>query len=375
MRMIIIASLAGDAHGIAVSHALNARGVKHVRWLGNEFPTMQYFSCSPELHEHTRISIPGRGYDESVGRDSTVWLRRVGYPILPNDGILADEDLDFARKEARTFTESWLQLLSQGYCVNPFDAKVRANSKLLQLSIASELGMNIPRTLVGNDPIAIRELLRSKPVRKWLYKPFRVHQWNSSGACHLTHAAEVTENHFPSDLVLARVPGIYQEVVERKLYEVRANFFGNFCVAAKLSNLPMGKIDWRSTAPEDLGVEPFALPDAIQRQCRALMKRLGIVFGCFDFVVDIAQKYWFLEVNESGQFLWIERANPCIPLLDVCCEFLMAASDDFQYRRNSPKVSYYDLLMQGVITRQMEEEKGAIREGRRDVHSENGIVS
>ena len=39
----------------------------------------------------------------------------------------------------------------------------------------------------------------------------------------------------------------------------------------------------------------------------------------------------FLEVNEAGQFLFVEEYTG-LPLLDAFCEFLIAADPTFEYR-------------------------------------------
>ena len=77
----------------------------------------------------------------------------------------------------------------------------------------------------------------------------------------------------------------------------------------------MAKADWRYAPTKQLILEQVALPDEIDQKCRALMKQLGIVFGCFDFIVTPVDEYYFLEVNEQGQFLWIEDVNPDIKML------------------------------------------------------------
>jgi hypothetical protein len=68
-------------------------------------------------------------------------------------------------------------------------------------------------------------------------------------------------------------------------------------------------LDWRH-ASTDVRVEATTLPRDVDHACRLLMKELGIVFGCFDFIVTPEGDYIFLEVNEMGQFLWIEEVNP-----------------------------------------------------------------
>ena len=36
------------------------------------------------------------------------------------------------------------------------------------------------------------------------------------------------------------------------------------------------------------------------------MRKMGLVFCALDFIVTQDDEYVFLEVNEQGQFLWIE---------------------------------------------------------------------
>ena len=64
------------------------------------------------------------------------------------------------------------------------------------------------------------------------------------------------------------------------------------------------------------------------------MHRLGIVFGSFDFIVTPDDEYVFLEVNEQGQFLWIEEYNASFHMLDLFVHFLIhrsvGASYDFK---------------------------------------------
>ncbi len=39
------------------------------------------------------------------------------------------------------------------------------------------------------------------------------------------------------------------------------------------------------------------------------MKIFGLVYGAFDFIVTPDGRYVFLEVNPSGQYMWIECAT------------------------------------------------------------------
>ena len=41
----------------------------------------------------------------------------------------------------------------------------------------------------------------------------------------------------------------------------------------------------------------------------AFAAKSGIACGSFDFAIDNQDRWWFLEVNEGGQFLWLDAFN------------------------------------------------------------------
>lgn len=49
------------------------------------------------------------------------------------------------------------------------------------------------------------------------------------------------------------------------------------------------------------------LPAALRDALHALMRRLNLEFGCIDIIEGQDDKYYFLEVNPNGQWLWIEQ--------------------------------------------------------------------
>lgn len=138
-------------------------------------------------------------------------------------------------------------------------------------------------------------------------------------------------------------PGIFQEKIE-KSYELRVTYFGEYPIAVKINSQghPKGSMDWRQIPGEELVLSEYELPDDINNQCKALMKKLGIVFGCFDFIVTPDGEYCFLEVNEAGQFLWIEHIDPSIKVLNTFTEFLIEGLDFKKPGKSSGVVSLSD---------------------------------
>ena len=122
----------------------------------------------------------------------------------------------------------------------------------------------------------------------------------------------------------------------KKKYELRVTCFGDYLVAAKLNSQVHadGLIDWRAIRSEQMAIEPYDLPETVANNIRKFMRTIGIVFGSFDFIVTPEDDYIFLEVNEQGQFLWIEEYNPSFRMLDIFIQFLMNKSVDFKWDSN-----------------------------------------
>ena len=66
-----------------------------------------------------------------------------------------------------------------------------------------------------------------------------------------------------------------------------------------------------------------ALPRAVEERCIALMRKLGLAFGCIDLIVTPEGEDVFLEVNEMGQFLWVEHSEPRSELLRCFATLLL----------------------------------------------------
>ena len=52
-----------------------------------------------------------------------------------------------------------------------------------------------------------------------------------------------------------------------------------------------------------------------------MTRRLGLCYGAIDLVLTPGGDYVFLEINPSGQYLWVERATG-LPLTAAICDYL-----------------------------------------------------
>lgn len=93
------------------------------------------------------------------------------------------------------------------------------------------------------------------------------------------------------------------------------------CVAIRLDlqSRHSTRLDWRSDMVAPLKPALVAL---VQQRCIALMRKLGLAFGCIDHRYARGGTH-LPEVNEMGQFLWVEQDEPRSELLRCLATLLL----------------------------------------------------
>jgi hypothetical protein len=341
---VLILTFPADWHAIVVDQALARKGVNSLRWLGTGFSSDQVgtFEISDRISDNFEIRDSGTSINSRNVR--TVWARRPTFPV-PNGDVI-DSDKKHVVQENCLFIQGiWWQLSSSSKWVNRYSSRRFVKSKMNQLKTAKSVGFRIPDTIFSNDPDRIQPFLSRLGEKGGIYKPHRVSEWVEGGSRHLLHCANVDNVNDISDIELSMCAGIFQERIE-KAYELRIHVLGGFCLSVKIDSqiTSEGRQDWRSASPEHLALEEVRIPEAWEDKCMELVKRLGLSFGIIDAIVTPSDDIVFLEINEMGQFLWIEGANPEIRMLDHFCRFLSAENPDlYDGSSNGVPTPYSDI--------------------------------
>jgi glutathione synthase/RimK-type ligase-like ATP-grasp enzyme len=102
-------------------------------------------------------------------------------------------------------------------------------------------------------------------------------------------------------------PAIYQALVP-KHFDLRVTIVGRKIFAAAIDSQsdPAASLDWRQTNNQQLPHHRVTIPDEIAVKLLSMMDSLRLTFGAFDMILTPSGEYVFLEVNPSGQWLWID---------------------------------------------------------------------
>jgi len=323
MPKVLIVSNNQDTHARTVFECLRKKGITAIRWHPEEFIIKQKVIHKLTPSGEHLLTIQDKS-SVNLKEVDVVWYRRPRPLRLPKNIEWIDKK--FIQTENNLhFKSLWLTLGENSKWINPFSSFDKSNSKILQLRVATKVGLTIPDTVITNDKNTIIEFVNNNPKQIAIYKSFSQAVWEDDTNLYGCYSTVINVEMLASDADMALTPVIYQKVIEKR-FEVRAIFFGNESIAVKIL---CDGVDWRYIkATVNLNLTSFILPEDIQRKCILLMQHLNIVFGCFDFIVTSQDEFVFLEVNEMGQFLWIEQILPELKLLNKFCDFILAMNNN-----------------------------------------------
>ncbi len=296
--MIAVVSYPDDPHAQAVMSHLRDAGAPAVLLDLADLPeratlTMRYENGGRPRLEYRREGEPTLDL-QSV---RTVWWRR---PRVPEPASITDpEALLFAANEWQEAINGLWQLLDARWVNHPIRDEVAAR-KALQLRVAAEVGLTVPRTLVTSDPDEARTFIDGRGDAATVFKTFScTHEiWRET---RLIRADEL-----PLLDTVRLAPVIFQEYVPAGV-DLRITIVGGRLFAAAIHSQETDyEVDFRMSLGQ-AEVEATTLPAEVEEGLLALMGRLGLLYGAVDMRRTPTGEYVFFEVNTAGEFLFVEE--------------------------------------------------------------------
>jgi glutathione synthase/RimK-type ligase-like ATP-grasp enzyme len=315
---VLIISTIADMATDDVVRRLCSLGVPHKRLNTEDFPFSQTLAFRPSSEEHW-MQFSGT----TIPRPRAVWYRRVRSPAKisgMDDGVY-----QFCTQENRAALLGGVMSLNARWMSHPA-AVWQAEYKPHQLSVAARLGLAIPRTLITNDPDAIRAAFTE--FKGMIVKPVRSGYLTQAGQGFSIFTSRVLEEHL-AELESARLsPAIYQELVPKK-FDIRVTVVGRRIFAAAIDSQsdPLATIDWRRTNNPELPHCIATLPERVNTLLLEFMSSFKLTFGAIDLIQTPDGDYVFLEVNPSGQWLWIDD-KLSMGISDAIADWLAKGEDN-----------------------------------------------
>lgn len=335
--MILIITNKEDVHPTPVIDILTGRGVPFFR-LNTEALLTDYEFCwwNDEWGMDFWIRCKQNGLETRGSEITAVWERR---PEKPEELPVSNTpEVDkHNRAEALGFLVFLRYYIKDIPSIGSIEHERAAESKMLQLKVARECGFSVPDTCFSNRK---EDIMRFAKDYRWvILKSIESNSvWDEANdreyVFYAQRVASTRLEEFPEE-AFSQTVSFVQEYVP-KAFELRVTVVGDQVFACKIDSQALpddkGAVDWRQGYDYGLKQEAYTLPEEYGKRCVAYLRKLGLSFGCFDFIVlpedesdtlDVAldERYVFLECNPNGQWLWVELATG-LPIAAAIADFL-----------------------------------------------------
>jgi MvdD family ATP-grasp ribosomal peptide maturase len=311
----------------SVIDAIRHKGGTSFRFDTDRFPTEVRLIAEylPESETLRLISAEG---DLDLRKVSAIWHRRleIGGRIPRSiDPQLRMASIGEANKTVKGMLESL-----RAFRMDPEPVIRRAENKQLQLQVARELGLDTPRTLITNDPEAVRDFEQSceNGIVTKMLSSFAVYE---DGLEKVVFTSPVSHEDLADLDGLQLCPMTFQEQVPKAL-ELRTTVVGNRVFTASIDSQASAaaQYDWRKDGVALLGDwKRFELPGEVEHRLLRLMDYFSLNYGAIDFILTPDGRYVFLEINPVGEFFWLEDC-PGLPISSAIADVLLGQV----FRRN-----------------------------------------
>lgn len=297
--MIVVISSERDAHAMHVLDCLQRRGATATLLDLADFPQHLHLSLGFNGTSSPRHRLSGRAVDLDFSECRVIWWRRP-QPFVVHEEVGSAVDRAFAYSEGdAAFGGLWLSV--DAFWINHPTRDEEASRKVYQLKVAREAGLRVPRTCITNDPARAKEFIEQRGVEQTIYKAFA----GSEQAWRETRLLKENELEMIESVRFA--PVIFQEYVAGT--DLRITVVGDEVFPAAIHVQPSSyQVDFRMVMDE-ARIEPAVLPPTLCDTLRSYMRRLGLVYGAIDMRRTEDGEYVFLEINPSGQWLFVEQSS------------------------------------------------------------------
>jgi ATP-GRASP peptide maturase of grasp-with-spasm system len=180
-------------------------------------------------------------------------------------------------------------------------------NKGIVLVEAKKVGFTIPNSIITNSKKELSIFFsnnNNKIITKSLYE---VIVFASKNFSNISLTSLITDlKKIPDEFS----PSLFQSYIEKE-YEIRTFYLHGDCFSMAIfsQNNSKTRVDFRNYDNEKMNrMVPFKLHKSVELKIKKLMKTLNLNTGSIDLMKSADGKYYFLEINPSGQFDFVSKS-------------------------------------------------------------------
>ena len=328
MSILIITHSDDNDSVTRVAEIIARKGGHTIRFDTDRYPTDVRLTAYYDTSGDERLTLTNEEGEFDLREVTAIWHRRISFGAHLPAGL--DKQLRHASLGETSAAAHGMLASLKAFRMDHIQHIRHAENKQLQLQVARELELDIPRTLTTNDPSAVRAFSKSCEggmVTKML-SSFAIYEQGKE-------LVVFTNRVKPEDLAdlsgLSICPATFQELVPKSL-EIRVTVVGQRVMAASVDSQVSERAahDWRRDGVNMLqDWQPYQLPREVEEKILRLMDYFSLNYGAIDIILTPDGKHIFIELNPCGEFFWLER-TPGLPISDAIADLLLGHSQQFE---------------------------------------------
>lgn len=266
------------------------------------------------------VEIKDSGKKFTCDEIQTVWYRRPEKvkPEYSDDGVNK-----FITNQVQVFLHGLYYILhKEAFWVNDLAANLFAKNKIYQLYLAQKEGFDIPKFIISNRRDDVMDFFANSGTV--CNKSLDLPSYLLNGIRHpyMTRIVENTEEIVNNFEMIEACPTFFEGYIKKE-YDIRVVIMGDklFPFAIYSQDNELSQVDVRGVDPARLKHELIELPEDIEIRVKSFVKRQNMFFSSMDLIKSTDGKYYFIENNCNGQWLWLEYLTgvPMSEYFIACC--------------------------------------------------------
>lgn len=300
--VVLILTNSEDSTSDYIETCLKNAGISFIRYNTDSDLIRTHFTYSPPL-PIMRISGQQLRPDDLIA----IIFRRPK-PFEPS--IIGDKfQIEHAANEWAETWEGFLAHVPPDKWINHPGCNFKASHKIEQLSRANQVGLQVPQTLVTNDPVDALKFIHSHLngiIVKPLASGYIERQNQNDDTLIYTSLLSQSNLNFIEDI--KSCPVLFQERIVKNL-DIRLIALDGKIEAAGLKALDSDgkqRLDIRRNNMFDVEYVPIEIPEDIYKRINMLLRTYDLRFAAIDMALQMDGSWIFFEINPNGQWAWLD---------------------------------------------------------------------
>ncbi|MFW1977563.1 hypothetical protein ACNPQK_22590 [Acinetobacter guillouiae] len=291
-KKIAVISLQNDIHALAVYNLAKQQG-----YSVSIFCSDKLVSCISSIclnKENSKIhlyDINGECHD--INDFCVIWWRRVSKTQSYLDESHDKSIHEVVNQSSYIHVFGLIKNYFKGHIINKPDAAILAENKITQIKVAISVGFNVPNTLFTNDPAELEKFYTYNKKNIIMKSYYNL-------AAMPIKTIHVTSRMLEDKEGIKMSPAIYQELIDGNQH-YRIIMIGDKYIAYETINNDLdSRLDLRKP------IKVTNITQDLYEKLLEFLNILGLEMGIFDFKRSKNGELFFLEINQQGQFAYLD---------------------------------------------------------------------